>query len=287
VAPRWLRYADLRVFRTHCLHTSSTTGLAPHAWGTIQFSTSRVEIVLEERACEIGGVTVRYRVAGGAGPPALLVHGLGGSWRWWEPVVPALAEHMRVHLVDLPGFGSARGRRFVLADAPSYLRALVGAVGANRVTLIGHSLGGAVCARVAATWPALVDHLVLVAPAAVLERDRLSHYALPLAVALRHVRPRFLGMAAADSVRAGPRTMYRAGRQLLSDEALRGELSAIQAPTLLVWGERDPMVPPRLAEGYKSAISGAEVVLLPGVGHVPMSEQPHDFAAAVLDFVAR
>jgi pimeloyl-ACP methyl ester carboxylesterase len=243
-------------------------------------------VVLEERACEIGGIAVRYWVAG-SGHPAVLVHGLGGSRRWWDPVVGPLAERLQLHLVDLPGFGSARGHPFVLSDAPSYVRALLGEVGLKRVTLVGHSLGGAVCARVAALWPDAVDRLVLAAPAGPFERQRPIQYAVPMAAALRHARPRFLKVAASDSLRAGLLTVYRAGTQLLSDDALRRELPRIQAPTLLLWGERDPIVRPRLAGEYEGAIPGAKLVILAGAGHVPMYDQPDGFAAAVLDFLAR
>jgi pimeloyl-ACP methyl ester carboxylesterase len=234
--------------------------------------------------CEIGGIPVRYWVAG-SGRPAILVHGLGGSSRWWEPVVEPLAQRMRIHLVDLPGFGSARGRPFVLGDAHAYVRAVLEGIGLERVNLIGHSLGGLVCARVAASWPDLVDSLVLVAPAGLRDRQRPRQYALPIAAALRQARPRFLKMAAADSLRAGPLLVYRAGRQLLDDDTLRGELFSIQAPTLLIWGERDPIVLPQLAAEYQRAIAGAELIVLARSGHVPMSDQPDAFAAAVLDFL--
>jgi pimeloyl-ACP methyl ester carboxylesterase len=243
-------------------------------------------VAVEERECRVAGVAVRYGVAG-SGPPAVLVHGLGGSWRWWLPVVEQLAEQHRVHLLDLPGFGTQRSRRFVLADAPSYVRAFLTETGIERAHLMGHSLGGAVCARVAALWPETVERLVLVAPAGLLERRRPVQYALPIALALRHARPRFLRVLATDSLRAGALTLYRAGRELLGDDALRDELGAIEAPTLLVWGERDPIVPVALARAYEQAIPDARVVAIPGAAHVPMAERAEDFARAVLEFTAR
>jgi pimeloyl-ACP methyl ester carboxylesterase len=240
--------------------------------------------VPEERHCNVDGVPVRYRVAG-AGPAVVLVHGLAGSWRWWKPVVEPLSRRLRVYLVDLPGFGTARGRRFVLADAPSYVHAFIDEIGLERPHLVGHSLGGAVSARVAAVWPESVDRLVLGAPAGLLERRHPGHYALPLAAVVRHARPRFLGLLVRDSLTAGLATLYRAGTQLLGDDALRGQLGAITAPTLLVWGERDRVVPLQVAAEYERAIPDARLLVLEGAGHVPMVERPLAFARAVLDFV--
>jgi pimeloyl-ACP methyl ester carboxylesterase len=240
--------------------------------------------VLEERACEVGGIDVRYRVAG-TGPPTVLVHGLAGSWRWWEPVITQLATSLRVYLVDLPGFGSARGQTFVLGDAPSYVRSLLAQIGLERANLVGYSLGGAVCARVAALWPQTVDRLVLAAPAGLLERRHPAHYALPLAAALRHARPAFLRVVLADSLRAGVLTLYHAATQLLGEDALRDELHSISAPTLLIWGDRDPLVPLRLAQEYERAIPHAQLVVFDGVGHIAMAERPNDFSQVILDFL--
>ena len=230
-------------------------------------------------------VDVRYRVAG-TGPPTVLVHGLAGSWRWWEPVIEQLASSLRVYLFDLPGFGSARGQSFVLGDAPSYVRSLMAQIELERANLVGYSLGGAVCARVAALWPQTVDRLVLAAPAGLLDRRHPAHYALPLAAAVRHARPAFLRIVLADSLRAGVLTLYHAATQLLGEDALRDELASINAPTLLIWGNKDPLVPFRLAREYERAIPHAKLVVFDGVGHIAMAERPNEFADAILDFIA-
>jgi pimeloyl-ACP methyl ester carboxylesterase len=241
--------------------------------------------VFDEATCDLDGIRVRYRVAG-AGPATVLVHGLAGSWRWWDPVAAPLAERLRLYAVDLPGFGSSAGRRFVLGDAPSYVRALLEEIGLERAHLVGHSLGGAVCARVAALWPERVDRLVLAAPAGLLERRHAAQYALPLAAAVRHLRPEFLRVVVGDSLRAGAVTLYRAATQLLGDDALRAELARIEAPTLLVWGERDPLVPVALAREYERAIPETRLVVLGDTGHVAMAERPREFADAVCDWLA-
>jgi len=241
-------------------------------------------VELEEHACNVGGTVVRYQTVG-TGPPVLLVHGLAGSWRWWRPVAGQLGTRHRLYLVDLPGFGSARGQPFVFRDAPSFLRTLIEQLGLERPHLVGHSLGGAVCARAAALWPQSIGRLVLAAPACVLERRHLAHYALPLAHAARHMRPSFLSVVAADSLRAGVVTLYRAAAQILAEDARGDELANIATPTLLVWGDRDPLIPLRLARQYEQTLAEARLVVIPGSGHVPMTDRPAQFAQAVLEFL--
>jgi pimeloyl-ACP methyl ester carboxylesterase len=242
-------------------------------------------VELEEHTCDVGGTAVRYRTAG-AGRAVLLVHGLAGSWRWWRPVAEPLAACHRLCVVDLPGFGSAHRQRFVLGDAPTFLRALIEQLGLERPHLVGYSLGAAVCARTAALWPERVGRLVLAAPAGLLERRHVGQYALPLLSSASHLRPAFLRVVAADALRAGVVTLYRAATQLLGDDALRDELAGIAAPTLLVWGDRDPLVPLRLARDYERALPQARLVVLRGAGHVPMADRPAEFARAVRGFLA-
>jgi pimeloyl-ACP methyl ester carboxylesterase len=236
-----------------------------------------------ERKTIVGDTVLRYRVAG-EGDPLVLVHGLAGSWRWWAPALPALAARREVHLVDLPGFGSVRGGRFLLRDAPALVGALADELGLDTLDLAGHSLGGLISARLAAARPELVRRLVLVAPAGVHARSSMRAHLLPLAATALRARPRLNALIAADAVRAGPWTLWRAARDLLADD-LRAELEGIRAPTLLVWGQRDALVPPALAAAFTGAIADARVVVLPGAAHVPMVERPQAFADAVLAFL--
>jgi pimeloyl-ACP methyl ester carboxylesterase len=221
----------------------------------------------------------------------VLVHGLSGSGRWWGRTVPALADRYRVYVPDLPGFGAMAGGgprgRFVLAEAPDWLLAWMEAVGLRSAHVVGHSMGGYVALRLAAGAPKAVRRLVLVAPAGVRRgrrRDPLLAQALPLAAALRRVGPRFLPLLIRDALRAGPATLWRAAWALLAADA-RPYLPAVDAPTLLIWGAQDALVPPAVGHLLRAEIGGARLLLLEGVGHVPMYERPPAFNAALLAFL--
>src|SRR3954447_23730232 len=97
---------------------------------------------LERRRVRLGPATIAYEVAG-AGPPVVLVHGLSGSSRWWRRNIGALTPHRRVYVVDLIGFGASRTRApFVLAEAAGSLTRWMDQLELERVSLVGHSMGG-------------------------------------------------------------------------------------------------------------------------------------------------
>jgi pimeloyl-ACP methyl ester carboxylesterase len=217
---------------------------------------------------------VRERRVAGAGPPLLLVHGLSGSWRWWSGVLDALAEVREVHVLDL---SAPPGRA---ADA---LLDWADGAGLDRFGLVGHSLGGATAARVAATSER-VSELVLVSPVGMPAGRSLLGYGLPLATALRATSPSFLRTLSFDAARWGmPRLL--AGALYATRADIREEARAIRAPTLLVWGGRDPLVPPELATAWREAVPHARLVTIAGAGHVPMVERPAEFALAVRGFL--
>ena len=231
----------------------------------------------EVHEVEVDGHPVRCRVTG-SGEPLVLVHGLAGSWRWWSPVLGQLAARRRVHLVNLP-----RLRHPVRAALLSrWLARWLDAAGLDYLELAGHSLGGLVAAELAGTRREQTRRLVLVAPAGIPCGRGFSGRALPLLKTLYDVR-RSLPMLTLDAVRTGPLDVVR-GIAFVSDRDLRHELSAIRAPTLLVWGERDRLVPLRIAEEWRQAMVDVRLAYL-HCGHVPMLEAPAELAACMLSFL--
>ena len=234
--------------------------------------------MVEVRESRLGGERIRWRVAG-EGPPLVLVHGLSASWRWWRAVVPLLARAYTCHLLDLPRFGGTRRPD----AAAEWISAWADGADLRHMRLVGHSLGGAVAARLAVLRAELVEALVLVSAVGMPSRRSLGAYAWPLFTTLRATNPVFLSRIAADAVRAAPAALVRGG--LYSARAdISHEARGIRAPTLLVWGERDALVPLSLAAEWRRAVPSSRLVVLPGVGHIPMVERPREFAELLLEF---
>jgi pimeloyl-ACP methyl ester carboxylesterase len=234
-----------------------------------------VETELEE--VDVDGRAVRYRVTG-RGEPLVLVHGLAGSWRWWSPLLRPLSERRRLYAVDLPRPGRSVGA----AALSAWLARWLDAAGLERVDLAGHSLGGLVAAELAARSSERARRLVLVAPAGIPCGRRLPARALPLIGTLAALRG-WLPMVVGDAVRIGPLGLVR-GIAFVSTCDVTPELRSVRAPTLIVWGERDHLVPLRVAEQWQRALPRSRLVLLP-CGHVPMLEAPRELARSVLSFL--
>ena len=239
-----------------------------------------------EQHVRVGGYPVPFQVVGD-GTPAVLVHGLSGSARWWAPIVPALSDTHRVHLLDLPGFGRRRrGRaRFDHAGAAAWLAEWMEAAGIERAHLVGHSLGGLICLRLAARNPERVDRLVVIAPPGVRDTSNPFRYGYRLARTVVAGGRTLVPMLVRDALHAGPVTLARAAWTILRDD-IRAELPHVGAPTLLVWGADDRLIPPAVAEIFRSELPDARLLLVDRAGHVPMLEQPKTVATAVATFLA-
>ncbi len=251
-----------------------------------------------------------------AAPAVLMLHGFGSSLHTWEAWAQGLQATHRVVRVDLPGAGLSApdpDRRYDDPHALQQLLALMDTLGLPRASLVGHSMGGRLAWRLAAMHPERVDKLVLVAPDGFASPG--FDYGKPpevglIAQLLPHVLPRAalragLAPAYADPARLSDDTVTRyhqllltpGGREAILDrmQQLRLEdptplLARVRAPTLLIWGERDAMIPVANAQDYLRALpaaTGAQLLVLPGLGHVPHEEDPQAALPALQAFIAR
>jgi pimeloyl-ACP methyl ester carboxylesterase len=234
---------------------------------------------------KVGGDTVYYQVAG-EGEPIILVHGLSASSLWWIRNVPALAEHYRVYLLDLPGFGTMRryASRFTLDRLSNDIIAWMEVVGIKQAHFIGHSMGGYVCLRIAAHKPRIVKRLILIAPAAIPAYSSVLGYTRPILAAMRVLSPAFFPILIYDTLRAGPLMLLRATRDLVSRD-IRTSLQEITVPTLLIWGENDTLVPLALSDLLRAEIPDARLLIIKKAGHVVMFDQSQQCNAAILAFL--
>lgn len=240
--------------------------------------------MIEERHVQIDDTRVFYQTAG-AGEPVVLIHGLSGSTRWWSRNVAALAERRRVYVVDLIAFGESRGRhRFVLRDAATFLTRWMDRLGLAHTDLVGHSMGGLIAADLAAAYPERVDRLVLVDAATLLPQRSLPRNAVGFVRSILRLPVDFLPLLVSDALKAGPVTLLRATREIVTTNVTE-RLEQIAAPTLVIWGEHDAMLPLEVAHRLVETIPVAQLAVIEGAGHNPMWDRAERFNEIVLAFL--
>ena len=279
---------------------------------------------LIEYTLDIGGFETRALELEGDGPPLVLLHGYADSADTWRLALDGLARRERRAIaLDLPGFGRAgrlRQGEPLLPQLDAFVAAAVEQVASEHgdALLVGNSLGGCVALRAAQDEALPIRGVVPVAPAGfdmprwfrIIEADPLvrsiveSPIPLPsplvrgvVAQAYRNLvfaRPRAIdrSVVAGFTSHFGTKTAVAGhlstGRQLLP-ELGDGcfELERIEAPVLLIWGDRDRMVTHRGSRRLLAALPDTEYELYPGVGHCPQIEAPERFVASLERFLAK
>ncbi len=237
-----------------------------------------------------GGTRLHYQVAGPVNaPPLVLIHGIGGSVNWWENNLPAFTQHFRTYALDLPGFGrSWRMRRvYSIERLADYVRQWLDLVGLERVALLGHSLGGQVATRLAATTPQRVERLILAAPSGLwpTQRERLNWFvkAPRVKVPLQQVLTIASGTMRTDALAL----LYSLNAIVLDGKQASLSLQSLQTPTLVVWGTADSVLPPLLGPRIAALITKAPVRLgyIEDGTHDMMYDQSEAFNRLTLEFL--
>lgn len=224
----------------------------------------------------------------GTGPNVVLLHGLSGSCRWWRFTTPALTRRYSVHIPELVGFGGSRrpGRQPDMPELAGVMGEWLRVMELEDVALVGHSMGGQIALHIAAEHH-MPERLVLVSASGLPREWTLRDAGRFVARALpprNWGAPTFVPTIAVDALRAGPRALLLATRHLLSDD-VTDLLPRVSCPTLLVWGELDPLIPLAHGRAMFEAIDGARFVVLRDAAHNPMADRPAEFNRVLLEFL--
>jgi pimeloyl-ACP methyl ester carboxylesterase len=274
---------------------------------------------LRVKSATVHGRSVSY-VEAGEGPVLLLIHGIAGTCENWREVVGPLARRHTVIAPDFPGHGESEAGSgdYSIGSLASGLRDLLLALGHERATLVGHSLGGGVAMQFAYQYPEMIERLVLLSSGGlgpevspVLRAAALPGADLFISVTAgpgRRVGSVLgRGLAAiglrpnADvaEVARGYAALEDADRRAAFLDTLRAVVGtggqrvaagdrlylADAVPVLIVWGARDSIIPVRHGEDAHRAIPGSRLEVFEDVGHMPQLEAPGRFIAVLERFL--
>jgi len=270
---------------------------------------------------DLHGHQVVYRTAG-QGPPVVLVHGMVNSSRHWQAVALRLARHHTVIAPDLVGHGDSATPRgdYSLGAHAAVIRDLLSALGIERATVVGHSLGGGVAMVFFWQFPHRVERLALVSSGGLGPEvsPLLRSIALPGASALVSLAGHEVVTGSLDRAGAALKArgswvggqlqaIARALRPLGGPGARRAFVQSLRAvidahgqrvsatdrlyllegvPTLIAWGERDRTIPIEHGRAAHAAVPHSRFVTIPGAAHFPHLEAPSELAAALAEFIA-
>ena len=276
---------------------------------------------MASQSIELHGQTVTYRRAG-EGPAVLLIHGITSSSRTWREVIPGLAEDFDVIAPDLLGHGRSGKPRgdYSLGAYASGLRDLLAMLDIDRVTVVGHSLGGGIAMQFAYQFPERLERLVLVDSGGLGEEVSMvlraatlpgAELVLPLLFgpvpraagrAIGTLLGR-LGLKASANTRglvegldslgdaAARRAFVHTARSVIDPAGQRVDARdrlylSRDVPAMLIWGECDRIIPVAHGRGAHELMPHSRFEVFPGAGHFPFNDDPDRFVEVLGDFIA-
>jgi pimeloyl-ACP methyl ester carboxylesterase len=270
----------------------------------------RYKAGVRRKTVQVGDHRVAYS-EGGRGEPVLLLHGFAASADNWNRFAARLTKAYRVIAPDLPGWGQSTrlgNESYAYPKQLERLHQFVTQMGLKRFHLVGHSMGGFLASAYAARYPEEVITLGLLAPHGVTEPQP-SELALSVAAgdnwlvarsvpefdrllnkvfARRPYLPKSVfKLLAAHAIRGAAQSAKIFAEMQTNDPPLIERLGQIKAPALIVWGDQDRVLHVSCAEVFRQGVKSAELLVLPGVGHMPLVESARECATVWTQFVEK
>jgi pimeloyl-ACP methyl ester carboxylesterase len=241
----------------------------------------------------MSGVLIRGRLTHyesfGRGRPVVLVHGWLGSWRYWVPVMDVLSTDCRCYALDLWGFGdSDKGHEAY--DLDSYVDLLLGfmdELGIGQAPIVGHTLGGAVAARLALEHPARVGRVMAVGlplSASTINRKLLTAGSNDALARLFWQKQRPYAEVEMSVAKTAKNAIALTVQSVVRMD-VRAALAAIDVPVLAVYGEKDGVIDAQQADELDGNHYAARAIVLSGTYHFPMLDEPAKFTRLLRDFM--
>lgn len=297
---------------------SPTPAEGPDPYGDPDPEWLRIDWREHVRSVDVDGARVNYAEMGNGEESLLFVHGLAGCWQNWLEQLPHFARTHRVVAPDLPGFGHSPMPSWDLT-IPAYgelITRVCAALGLERVTIVGNSLGGFVAAEAVCSNPGRFDRLGLVAAAGISSAQQRPEPAALAGRLAAGLGPLIIGLQTRAMRRPGlRRSVFRSvfhdplalRRELLYEQYANGNgrpgflpaltalvgydfidrLQDVETPTLIVAGRNDRMVPPADAVEYGRLLRNSQTVILDRTGHCPQLERPVRFNRLLEAFLSR
>ena len=272
---------------------------------TKKYFTSRyADKTLEEKTVNIDGNSIRFLEEGDSDHVLLLIHGLGASAERWEHVIPLFSKKHRVIVPDLVGFGHSEKPSvdYTTDYFADFMYKFVSKMQIKNFSIIGSSLGGQIGAEFTSNHNDLVKKLVLVSPSGIMKHSTpaLDTYIMAaLYPNNESATMAFQTMSGQTQIDEELITgfvermkMPNAKMAFMSTllglrdaEVITEKLGMITIPTLIVWGENDPVIPIKYSESFVSSINDCRFYKMVKCGHTPFVEDPKGFFDLVSDFL--
>ncbi len=272
---------------------------------------------IPSKKISIAGVSVHY-VEAGKGPALLFLHGLGGTWKDWTENLPAFAAIYQVMAIDFPGFGDSDKPevQYSVEWLTDVVEKFLQERKVDRVNVVGHSMGGLVALNLAARPNSRVEKIIVTDAVGIGDKADFISYAMTkkimgpetrweslegtlregfksmIDIFIKEQKPKtareFFESVPKNPFTGNPFLPMTPSVQMTAsiiDFDIRPKLASIPQPTLILWGEKDPVAPPKDAGFLKKELTQATLILFPNCGHSLMIEQPALFNQEVERFL--